>query len=341
MRRTSRAADLFNSAAEMVTGTAAADVLARTNASSPGHEAAVAMEGDRRILESGAAATYESRSPSPAARSRRSSAPRDPSTTRPGTCSACSASPRHHGAQRNRAKTEPQRGASASDPRVDGGRHPRGRHRRRHLQGQPPVRRDVADPAIRSWRATTWRRPSSSPSSNWRIRRRSSKSADAHGVRQDVVETLRLRNGRVFERHTAPIIEEAGVVGGVWSFSDVTAKTEARTELRERERALDGPSSPTCRYGDPLRERPLLDHGVRQRRTQELTGHVPEALVGSAAVSMPTSCSPTTSSDSGTPSRPRSPPTRRGRRPIASPPPTAPSSGRGSAAFPPSRRTTR
>ena len=51
-----------------------------------------------------------------------------------------------------------------------------------------------------------------------------------------VSDTLAFKDGRVFERHSAPILTGSELIGRVWSFSDMTAPEAARTELQERER---------------------------------------------------------------------------------------------------------
>ena len=54
-----------------------------------------------------------------------------------------------------------------------------------------------------------------------------------------VFDTLFFKDGRVFERHSAPIMRGSDLTGRVWSFSDMTASENARTELQERTEELD------------------------------------------------------------------------------------------------------
>jgi PAS domain S-box-containing protein len=54
-----------------------------------------------------------------------------------------------------------------------------------------------------------------------------------------VVDTVALKDGRVFERHSAATMEGTTVTGRVWSFSDISEQVHAREELQERTRARE------------------------------------------------------------------------------------------------------
>ena len=278
---------LFNSAAEMVTGTAAADVLGKDDrVLFPADEAAVVMEGDRRILESGAAATYEEQVTVAGGQIATFLSTKGPVHDAAGNLLGL------FGIARDiteRSATE--RRQSRSEARL-----------RAILESTADgiLAVDIAEGTYKANRrfAEMWRIPPSVLESDdveaplkFALEQLEDPQTFLQGVRtlmesdKTSVETLRLRDGRVFERHTAPIIQEAGVAGRVWSFSDVSAETQARTQLRERERALTTllANLPGMAYrcaNDPSWTMEFVSAGC-----EELTGHVPEALVGSAAAS--------------------------------------------------------
>ena len=99
-----------------------------------------------------------------------------------------------------------------------------------------------------------------------------------------VSDTLVFNDGRVFERHSAPIMRGSEVTGRVWSFSDMTAAESARTELQERERTLSAllGNLPGMVYrcaNDPLWTMEVVSAGC-----EDVTGYPPEALIGNAEV---------------------------------------------------------
>jgi diguanylate cyclase (GGDEF)-like protein/PAS domain S-box-containing protein len=55
-------------------------------------------------------------------------------------------------------------------------------------------------------------------------------SSDAESL-----DTIRFKDGRIFERFSRPLLREDGVHGRVWSFRDVTAQRHAETALRQSE----------------------------------------------------------------------------------------------------------
>ena len=99
------------------------------------------------------------------------------------------------------------------------------------------------------------------------------------------VDILCLKDGRVFERHSAAIMGSSGVSGRVWSFSDVTDKVLARTELQERERTLSTllGNLPGMAYrceNDRHWTMRFVSAGC-----EDLTGYPPEALLDNAELS--------------------------------------------------------
>ena len=99
-----------------------------------------------------------------------------------------------------------------------------------------------------------------------------------------VSDTLVFKDGRVFERHSAPIMGGSELTGRVWSFSDMTASENARTELQERERTLSAllGNLPGMVYrcaNDPSWTMEVVSAGC-----EDVTGYPPEALIGNAVV---------------------------------------------------------
>jgi PAS domain S-box-containing protein len=99
-----------------------------------------------------------------------------------------------------------------------------------------------------------------------------------------VVDTLLLRDGRVFERHSSATMKGSAVTGRVWSFSDVSEQVHAKTELVERERVLSTlmGNLPGMAYrcaNDRKWTMQFVSAGC-----EALTGYAPDALVGNQVV---------------------------------------------------------
>jgi PAS domain S-box-containing protein len=99
-----------------------------------------------------------------------------------------------------------------------------------------------------------------------------------------VSDTLMLKDGRVFARHSAPIIGGSELTGRVWSFSDMTASEHAKAELQERERTLSAllGNLPGMAYrcvNDRSWTMEVVSAGC-----VDVTGYPPEALLGNAVV---------------------------------------------------------
>ena len=61
------------------------------------------------------------------------------------------------------------------------------------------------------------------------------KVKELYGSREEGLDVLHFKDGRVFERFSAPLVREKRIVGRVWSFRDITARTQAEAALREGE----------------------------------------------------------------------------------------------------------
>jgi len=64
------------------------------------------------------------------------------------------------------------------------------------------------------------------------------KVQELYGTARDDFDTLRFKDGRVFERSSRPLIRDGQVVGRVWGFSDITQRHEAERQLRLNEERL-------------------------------------------------------------------------------------------------------
>jgi two-component system, cell cycle sensor histidine kinase and response regulator CckA len=65
-----------------------------------------------------------------------------------------------------------------------------------------------------------------------------SKVQELYRTRNEDFDTLRFKDGRVFERHSCPLLREGEIRGRVWSFRDVTRRMAAEEERLELERRL-------------------------------------------------------------------------------------------------------
>ncbi len=90
------------------------------------------------------------------------------------------------------------------------------------------------------------------------------KVQDLYGTDREDFDTIRFRDGRVFERYSRPLVRQGEVMGRVWSFRDITARHQAETRLRL----------------DEARFRALSDlSGMTDASVKELTEFALEAAV--------------------------------------------------------------
>jgi PAS domain S-box-containing protein len=59
-----------------------------------------------------------------------------------------------------------------------------------------------------------------------------------YGSAKEDWDTLRFKDGRVFERHSSPILQNGEIGGRVWSYEDITARTHAEVAAAELETQL-------------------------------------------------------------------------------------------------------
>ena len=60
-----------------------------------------------------------------------------------------------------------------------------------------------------------------------------------YGISDESLDTLRFKDGRMFERFSCPLTQDGCVVGRVWSFRDVTDRERARLELERSNAELE------------------------------------------------------------------------------------------------------
>ena len=56
-----------------------------------------------------------------------------------------------------------------------------------------------------------------------------------YGARDTEIDTLLFKDGRVFERYSAPMVQQDAMIGRVWSFRDISDRKRAEASLRESE----------------------------------------------------------------------------------------------------------
>jgi len=99
-------------------------------------------------------------------------------------------------------------------------------------------------------------------------------ASDAEG--QDV---LAFKDGRIFERHSAPLLLDAAILGRVWSFRDVTERKRVERTLEQNEKRFRGLIEQSLTGVYVI----LMETGVFQYanpRLEQLLGYGPGELVG-------------------------------------------------------------
>jgi len=87
---------------------------------------------------------------------------------------------------------------------------------------------------------------------------------ELYGTAREDFDQLEFKDGRVFERFSAPLVENGGVAGRVWSFRDVTARAQAEAALRESE----------ARWRRLYNEAPVMMHSAdAERRLIEVSDY--------------------------------------------------------------------
>jgi PAS domain S-box-containing protein len=91
-----------------------------------------------------------------------------------------------------------------------------------------------------------------------------SKVEQLYTSREEELDVLRFKDGRVFERFSSPLMHEDQVTGRVWSFRDVTARRQAQNALRVSEQ----------RFRTMYNEAPVMIHSLdREGRIIEVSDH--------------------------------------------------------------------
>ena len=277
---------LFNSGAERFTGRSAAEVLGKDDSFifSP-EEAAVVMDGDRRVMEAGRPATYEETVTGPSGQAATFLSTKGPVFDQSGKLLglfgiARDITERRQAEDRMRAdeaELEAILDATAEGIlAVDKSRRVILTNRRfAELWRIPDELVQAGDEtALLHYVAGQLARPEEFLGKVEELMR-----SDA-----TVSDTLVFKDGRVFERHSAPIMGGSELTGRVWSFSDMTSSENARMELQERERTLSAllGNLPGMVYrcaNDPSWTMEVVSAGC-----EDVTGYPPEALIGNAVV---------------------------------------------------------
>lgn len=278
---------LFNAAAEKVTGKPAADVLGEDDRFLfPADEAAVVMDGDRKVMDGAEPITYEETVTDAAGRLSTFLSTKGPVHDENGDLRGL------FGIARDiteRQQAEDQLRESKTyleailDSTADGilavdnsGRVLEANRRFAELWRIPEALLESGDDAA----LLAFVMDQLGDPEAFLAKVRSLYASDATDI-----DTLTFKDGRVFERHSSPTMQGSVVTGRVWSFSDMSEQVRARTELQERERVLSNlmASLPGMAYRCAMDEQWTLEFA--SEGCEELTGYPPEALVGNAVLS--------------------------------------------------------